>query len=280
MREAAHGVMVYNTREILDILEDRIENSEPFSLIRYGDGGLKLIHSYVYKDDEQLKIIIKKEGLRRDIIKKVLQLWGYYGKRADFIDTPEVYFMPWFWDRLRAREKEMKIYTINRMHMWRILYNKIHIPNKKLFCNPEFNFLAATRFDTNQRTLIDIIADEDVCLITDTPKVTKKLPGNVDTYEIVSQYANHYMFSYRGTLDFIRENASSYKLILVAAGELGRIYSGRIKELGGRALDIGFLVQYWDTGEIPIRLSYFIQQGDNPIEFKLTDKGKHFERYL
>ncbi len=280
MKEAAHNVMVYNTREILDIMEDRIKNSDPFSLIRYGDGGLKLIHSYLYNDNKQLDIIIKKEGLRSDIIKKVLQLWGYYGKRADFIDTPEVYFMPWFWDRLRAREKQMKIYTINRMTMWRTLYDKIHIPNKKLFCNPEFNFLAATRFNTNQRTLIDIIADNKVCLITDTPSVAKKLPGNVDTYKIVSQYANHYTLSYRGTLDFISKEASSYDLILIAAGELGRVYSGRIKELGGRSLDIGFLVQYWETGEIPIRLSYFIQQGDNPIEFKLTDRGKRYERHL
>lgn len=279
MRSVAHNVNVYSVKEIFEHLKICIRDDKPFSLIRLGDGGLKMIHSFIYDDKEQLDIIIKKEGLEPKIIKKVLQLWGYYGKRADYIDTPEVYFSPYFWPRIRAKQKAMKPYTVNRMRMWNSLYHKIHIHSKK-FCNPEFNFLSCLRLP-NQKTLINLIEDKKICLICDCPNVAKKLPADVTTVKIVSQYEDHYKNSYPKVIRFVEKNAKKFDLFLVAAGELGRIYSGRIREFGGRSLDIGFIVEYWSKGNIPIRLQHFIQPNpDNPLEFILTKAGKKYERYL
>ena len=106
--------MKINTvREILRKLEICIENDLPFSHLRFGDGGIKLIHSILYKDLEQLEIIIRKEGLPKDDIMSFFELWGFYARRADYIDTPEVYFTDEFWPRLRTPTKNITKKQLN-----------------------------------------------------------------------------------------------------------------------------------------------------------------------
>jgi len=67
----------------------------------------------------------------------------------------------------------------------------------------------------------------------------------------------------------------------VAAGELGRLYTGMIKEKGGRTLDIGFIVEYWLDGYIHPRFKLFIKKSlMNKLELVLTEEGKKFERFI
>ena len=98
---------IYTIAEILNKLEYCIENKLPFSHLRFGDCWIKLIHSILFKDMEQLKIIIRKEGLPKDEIISFFELWGFYSRQADFIDTPEVYFSDEFWPRLRTPTKNI-----------------------------------------------------------------------------------------------------------------------------------------------------------------------------
>ena len=53
---------IYKIDEILDRLQTCIDFKIPFSHIRFGDGGIKFIHSIIKKDIEQLNIIVDKEG--------------------------------------------------------------------------------------------------------------------------------------------------------------------------------------------------------------------------
>ena len=135
---------IYKVEEILKDLNDCIINKKPFSLIRLGDGGIKFIHSILYNDYEQLNEIIVKEGMPRNLIIEVLELWGYYGRQANYIDTPEVYFTNQFWPRLKGPKKLMNRKTRDRLHMWEELYNRAEIDNTN-YCNPEINFLSILR---------------------------------------------------------------------------------------------------------------------------------------
>ena len=79
--------------DILGILNNCIDYKLPFSHIRFGDGGLKFIHSLLEKDVNQLTMIIEKEGLPSHKLVEIFELWGYYARRATCIDTPQVYFI-------------------------------------------------------------------------------------------------------------------------------------------------------------------------------------------
>ena len=67
----------------------------------------------------------------------------------------------------------------------------------------------------------------------------------------------------------------------MAAGELGRLYSGIIKENGGRCIDIGFVVEFWLGSKLHDRLKAFMKRSeDNYLEAKLHNRGLEFRRYI
>jgi len=271
---------IYKVEEILKDLEYCIIKKKPFSLLRYGDGGIKFIHSILYNDYEQLNEIIIKEGMPKDLIIEVLELWGYYGRQANYIDTPEVYFTNQFWPRLKGPKKLMNKKTRDRLHMWEELYNRAEIDNTN-YCNPEINFLSILR-RTNKRNIFDIMKDRKICCITTFPEVKNKLSNfDIDILQIVGQYENQYENSFTRTISIIKERANNYDLWLVAGGELGRLYTGLIKELGGRSFDLGFVAEYWLKLDIPIRLQPFVKQNpSNELELLLKLEANKYSRYI
>ena len=273
---------IYKTKEILEDLNNSIIEKKPFSLIRFGDGGIKYIHSVLYNDHDQLFTILKKEGIPLNYVVEVLDLWGYYARRANYIDTPEVYFTHEFWPRLKGPEKPMNKKTRKKLSLWKELYYNAEMDNNN-FCNPEINFLSILNRRRYQ-TILDIIKDRKVCCITTFPEVKERLLEfgyNVDIIKIVGQYENHYKNSFEEVVNKIKETANDYDLFLVAAGELGRIYSGIIKEEGGRAFDIGFAIEYWLTYDIPVRLKPFLQVCHlNPLLLELKRRALKYSSFL
>jgi hypothetical protein len=78
-------------------------------------------------------------------------------------------------------------------------------------------------------------------------------------------------------MDIINNQAKHYDFWLVAAGELGRIYTGAIKECGGRAVDLGFIVEFWLGENIHPRLTCFLKRSEtNPLELILTEEGMEY----
>jgi hypothetical protein len=268
---------IFKVSDILGKLNNCIEYKKPFSHIRFGDGGIKFIHSILFDDDTQLKEIINKEGLPWEQVDKIINLWGYYARRADFIDTPEVYYNGTFWERIKKPGKAITQKTYDRMIMWEELYSRAEFDNDK-YCNPESNYLMVLRME-GRKNLLDIMKKRKICLITARPHVKRVLQNfNIDIVEIVGQYENQYSKSFDSVIKIIKENAPRYDFWLVAAGELGRIYSGYIKECGGRSIDIGFIIEYWLGQPIHPRLKVFMEE--RGLELKLSKLGDQYGRFI
>jgi len=274
---------IYRVREILSKLENCIENDIPFSHIRFGDGGLKYMSAVLKGDASHLAKIMKKEGMPHNRILEILDLWGYYARQADFIDSAQVYFDGYFWPRVKSDIRNISDSTAKKLTIWKDLYSRFEIDNEN-YCNPESNYLMTIRFNKNTRNILDLMKDRKVCIITAVPKIKETLESygyDVDIVEIVGQYENQYKNSFKNVSNKIFEFANKYDFWLVAAGELGRIYSGLIKENGGRTIDIGFIVEFWIGHELHPRLQPFlIRNPKNDLEIKLYDKGKLFGRYI
>jgi hypothetical protein len=271
---------IYKIEEILNKLEKCIKYKLPFSHIRFGDGGIKYIHSILYNEKHQLSVIIKKEGIPRSKLLEVFELWGYYARQADFIDTPEVYFMDTFWPRVKKPGKPISEATYKKLSMWRDLYSRAEFDNEN-YCNPESNYLMITKIKQN-KTLLDVMKKRKIAIITARPEVKSKL-NEFDTtvIKIVGHYENQYKNSFKQLVSIIEHTAKDYDFWLVAAGELGRIYTGLIKEHGGRAVDIGFVAEYWLGEGIHTRfMSYLRPNWDNALELYLTYVGKKYEDYI
>jgi len=121
-----------------------------------------------------------------------------------------------------------------------------------------------------------------VCLITACVNVKSRLcKHSVNIVPIVGQYSKHYERSYEKVVSYIEQNYDKYDLWLVAAGELGRVYTGMIKEKGGRAFDIGFVVDFWYDGFVPHRLEMFMRRNPrNFLELVFTPLGERFDKFL
>jgi len=269
---------IYTIDEILKKMLICVAKDKPFSHIRLGDGGIKLIHAYLYNKYELLEQIIEKEGLPKTGLDYILKLWIRYINQADFIDTPEVYYTDEFWPRVRSLHSGISKQTIQKLLDWEELYNEVGFTNKN-YCNPESNYLMILKRPLN---LLSLMNGRKFCIITarnDLKEKMRKEGFDVDIVKIVGQYDYHYTKSFSYVIDEIQRNVKKYDFWLVAAGELGRIYSGLIKECGGRSLDIGFVADFWAGKELHPRLSSFLVK-INKFELILTSNGRRYEEYI
>lgn len=266
--------------DILGILNNCIEYKLPFSHIRFGDGGLKFIHSMIYKDMEQLNTIVAKEGLPHRKLVEIFELWGYYARRATCIDTPQVYFDGEFWPRIKKPGKPINIETEHKMRMWRELYSRAEIDND-VYCNPESNCLLILKID-GQKNIFDVMKNRKVCIITARPEVINIFPDyDIDIVPIVGQWEGQYEKCFDYVVDYIKHTASKYDFWMIAAGELGRVYSGLIKGCGGRSVDMGFVVEYWLDGYLHPRFYTFVNKSiENKFTLRLTQQGRKYEQYI
>jgi len=250
---------------------------KPFCHIRFGDGGIKFLHAVLTRDLEQLNQILEKEGIPLEKVIYVFEEWGHAARIADCIDTPQVYFDGSFWPRIKKRNRTISKTTSQKMSVWRDLYRRSEFDND-CFCNPESNYLMLLR--NLPLTLLDVLKGRKICVITARPEVRvvlQSLVKEVDIVPIVSQWQNHFNVCFDSVIDRIKTTANDYDFWLVAAGELGRIYSGKIKENGGRSVDVGFVIDYWLDRKIHPRLQPFMQPSVvNRLQLVLTEEGKKY----
>lgn len=219
--------------------------------------------------------VIKKEGIPVDKIYPIFYLWGKYVREADFIDTPAIYFTKKFWRRFKRED------IIPIIKDWKNIYDCSEFDNKN-YCNPEFNFLSIIK-GLNKTNLIDSVRGKKVYCITNYPEVKSVLTTfcNPKIIEIVGFYGNQYEKNYKDVTKFIKYNANKCDCWFTGAGELGRIYTGMIKQYGGRAIDMGSVFDYWAGAQLPKRLKdYIYRPSRHSIEVRLTDKGEKYKKYL
>lgn len=273
---------IFNTEEILTDFEKHINDRIPWSLLRLGDGGLKFIHSILFNDADQLSEIVKKEGIPENKAHDILDLWATSANICDYIDTSEVYFTDRFWDRVRKGKQPMHEETLEKMHNWKKLHVLSKIKNTS-YCNPEINFLSC--LDFLDRSLIEILYRKKICFITsyDREEVLEKVTvgKRIDVINIVKNDEDHYHNSFNEVIINIENNAKNYDVWLVAAGELGRIYTGLIKHKGGISFDIGSTIDYWCNNVIPLRLVWFLRPSqEHALKLSLTEEGEKYRKYL
>jgi len=269
----------YMVDEILTDLENHIIKKEPFSLIRFGDGGIKFMHAVQYGDEHQVEIIIEKEGMPINKSKDIVRLWVEYANKSNYIDLPDIYYTRKFWGKFKKAGKRASLKTKLKLKKWRSLYLHVGIKNRQL-CNPEVHYLMCMK-NGLYKNLLDILSDLNVCCICTCPEVAEKVPFRMTTLKIAGMYEDQHKNSFTPTVKFIREKATKFDIWLVSAGELGRIYTGFIKEMGGVSIDFGFMVDYWNDGFLPTRVDKFIEPDpDNSLELKLTDKGNKYREYI
>lgn len=277
-------VNINTNQDVLNHLEKSIDNKTPFNFLRFGDGGLKYIHSILFHDSFQLDNILIKEGIPENQVGWLLNNWTKYANDADYIDSPEIYFTDKFWPRIKTSPsgsiKQISNKTNNILKMWKVLYDHCNFKNEK-YINPELNYTICTRIN-NQKTLLDLMVNKKICIIGILPKVVKKFKNcDIEFVKIVPHYKNQYEKSFHKVLGIIEKKACDYDFWIVCAGELGRIYSGFIKQMGGRSVDMGFVLEYWETGLIPSRLKPFLLVNpENSLEFILTEEAKKFENWI
>lgn len=263
---------IFKISEILEELEESIIEKKPFSLIRFGDGLIKCVHSIFFNDHKQLLSICKREGFPENRIVTILELCGKYAKAANFIDCPSVYFIPnIFWEKcekgLKAIEK-----TELKMKMGKDLYSRSEFYNDR-FCNPEINYLSCIR-TSGKKNLLDILKNKKICCISTYSEINKDISFDIIPFQIVKRFENQYENSFEKVINFIKKEANNFDIFLVSAGELGRIYSGYIKECGGRSFDFGSMIDYYQTGYFTDSLADFISPNpENKLEFLLNDAG-------
>ena len=276
------SLKVCKVSDILKDLEDSIDERRPFSLIRFGDGGIKLIHSYYFRDNKQLYEICRKEGLPSDRVDYIIKLWARYANEADYIDCLDVYSSKHFWGKYKKGFVQASDKTLVRMRMWKELYSRAGFDiHKAKYCNPEVNYLMCVVFP-GKKTILEIMKDKKICCITSCPQAMEKLSDyNIDVIEIVGHYEKHFTKSFSNVVSLIEGRANLYDFWIVGAGELGRVYSGLIKGKGGRTIDMGFVIDYWYNQELPARLKEFINPHPlDKLKLVLTKYGKPYAEHL
>jgi len=274
------NVKIAKTNTILNRLDYSIKNKLPFSIVRFGDGTIKAIHAYLTNDHAQLKSISIQEGIPIVAFEKIINFWKTSANYCDYIDSPAVYFNNKFWKRTKRKKKQMSEKTIKRLYMWGELYSKIGITNKN-YCNPEINFLSCI---AGRKSLLDLLEGKKICCITsriDAKEILSKYFDNIEIIQISGKNENQFINCFSKVINIIDTYAKEYDIWLIAAGELGRVYPGLIKFNGGRAFDVGSLIDVWCGDELPDRLKpYLTKTIHHPLKFVLTESGKEFAKYI
>jgi hypothetical protein len=81
---------IHTVDEIINDLNVAIGSYKPWSLIRFGDGGLKFIWAVMMKEILMLNSISKKEGIPITQFGSVLRYWTKYANEANYIDGQEL----------------------------------------------------------------------------------------------------------------------------------------------------------------------------------------------
>ncbi len=272
-------IKIYTVKEILNELEDCINYKKPFSLIRYGDGGIKVLESILYNNNNPRFLeILDKEGILFNKVYSIFHLWGKFATEANFIDSPEIYFTDKFWPRFTEQKRNIILPVIKN---WSRIYYNANFDNYR-YCNPEVNFLMLIQRN-DCPNLINIIKNKKIRCITNHKDVNSYLSQVCDCSicEISGWYENQFINNYRDVTKEIKRDAKKYDLWLVGAGELGRVYTGLIKKHGGRAIDIGSVFDCWVKDELPVRLKgYITRLSIKDLRFRFTNISKKYMKYI
>ncbi len=261
--------MFYKTDHILNDLRDHIKNKKPFSIVRLGDGDLKMIKIMLRGDYAARKF--RQQGIpnTKEAFDELLKIYRRSCNNANYISNFDVYF-----NKKILWKRNVKPKTLAKMEDWRKVYRDIGVNNTN-YCSPEIGVYLFLNRRTN---LFNLMKGSKVCLITCFPNVESKmrrLGYNVDTFLIPGRNGNHQKH-YNKKIIKLKRIIGKYDFFIVGAGAYGRGYSLCIKRNGGIAVDVGQVFDVWNTRKLPDRLRGLVRYDAKNMIFILTDRGKMY----
>jgi len=247
---------VHSTQHILKDLDNCIKRKKSFSVMRHGDTGYEIMHSYLVKNKKNIlpginfglnkrftasNKICNQLGIPHDKRREIARKIAIYSKNANYIDSPYAFS---YLNRSFG-------YSLNEVS-WGRMMKSLKIKNNS-FCNPLLNCFCVINGEYN---LFDVMKKRRIFCITNNTKILPKVhkiskATKIDFIQIPVRNAKnaHYPNYFQKINKIIQEKAMNYDFFLVGAGYLGRYYIGMIKQCGGRAFDFGASFKLWKSGD-------------------------------
>lgn len=223
---------MYNSVRVCSILEKKLVSSEPYALVRIGDGeGMVLSQDKEYSDyvfKRQLDYIPEDKYVVRD---NLIQTYS----QADMIGIAT-----------RKRILEGKFWSYAKEVA-------LDLSNNGIFCSIDihFDFLNEGSYDNLLKSVDKLfyISGRDV-----TKGLKKRYPNlAIESFIITPELKfesdkekeRHYPNQYLKIKDWISDLDCSNSLCLVGAGVIGKIYNIWFKRRGGVSIDIGSIFDLW-----------------------------------
>jgi len=243
--------------DIIDHVVIAVSNKLPFSLIRFGDGGLKIMHNYL-NGNVKYHNSWRQEGIPMDYFNTLIRQWVLAANEADYIDSHAVYFE----DDLHSKRHKTSQLVWDLMANWKETYDRIGINTDRVYCSSEAGSLLF--LDKYKTDLVTLLEGCKVCCITNFYEIESILGKYFDvTVKLIPGFfGNHFDVCFKSIIEEIRLEANKYDIWLLGAGELGRIYSGEIRRCGGRCLDLGKTFNIWVNRKMDKRLSRMLTLSD------------------
>lgn len=238
--------------KVWDLISRKFDKAEPFSMIRLGDGENSIIQYPNYCTKSRIQYVMSRaledreyEGYEINNIKfRLLSAIGNSDLIGIYSSKEENVLKRFYIDYLDGEVEFLK----------------------STFCDPNIHFYLQTNgFIEDLLSRCDslsVISGRDVA-----GSIERLYPGKLKDYFLIPSERNfrllnekncgeHYPRVFEEIIKAIKIYPGRH-LFLVGAGFLGKIYCSEIKRLGGFALDIGSVLDYW--AGIPSR------EGGNPV---------------
>lgn len=240
---------LYQTKYILQDLNECIVNKKPFSIIRYGDAIHGIVASFLlpglidggkWKGSRGLKMsnsilgqLTIPSSIRKEMVLKVVRA----ADNSNYCDSFEAY-------SLLNTKKGVGIIGEKCID----IHTAVGITNSN-YCSPFIHYFSIVN---NELNLFDLMKGRKIFCISNQLHIINRLKiqsgaNLIDGYKVPrrGRSQNHYKDHYKKVIELIRQTANNFDLFLIGCGFLGKLYCDEVKRSGGRAFDSGRLFDFW-----------------------------------
>lgn len=261
--------MLYSVNYILNDIIEHLEKKQPFSLVRIGDGDLKLLSALSKGRPNNIKF--DRSGIPYNKVEWLLQLYRCSCNNANYISSFEVYKDQKLWHRNFSKGAKRIVDN------WELIYEKSNIVNNS-FCNPEIGHLLFL----NSYNFFNRIKGRKIALITCFKQVyTYLLSQGIDgTIILIPPLNSNHYSRYNLILKEIKKVSKIVDIFFVGAGALGKGYLNYIKNLGSVSVDIGQVMNVWANKKLPGRYRGILTFDRQNMVFNFRKENEKYIEYL
>ena len=240
-------MIISNVNIITNRIKKAVDNKEPLSMVRLGDGEFIVIKYPKYSSDklcrdrigrwfDTSKLSTKQiRSIRNQIYRACLN--------ADILGVPtkreQNKMSKWRWFQRQAREYKL----INKKKLYYHFY-KVQQINYKLILRDVKEISCITCRDIRDQ-IKDYFELDKVNMFLLPPETFLWNKRIIKHNKQIVNRIQHYPDMFETVSEYLQKNDQSGKVYLIGAGGLGKSYCNMIKQSGGVALDIGALFDGW-----------------------------------